>query len=130
MTTIKDWTENHIKHKNLMKNDLKDLKVQDDIIIAVHNDYEEEFLLREILTDDLLEKIKEGKKTVVCLNVRENVDWLHKNWELLHKNQYLTFIFLNPKTNSKWMVKPHIHEKICDKESLKEGLVSMHENIS
>ena len=69
------------------------------------------------------------KLTLVLLNKKENVDLIVSGWPHLIKKSNLSVLFVNPETNNKWSINPHIHDKIADKKSLKKGLLSIFESV-
>ncbi|MBI2133309.1 hypothetical protein HYU11_01360 [Candidatus Woesearchaeota archaeon] len=66
--------------------------------------------------------------TIVTFNTKENLKSLTEKWGNLAEKK-LTLIMVNPfsKPEEKWIIVPHVHEKICDKASLRQGLKTMHE---
>jgi hypothetical protein len=41
----------------------------------------------------------------------------------------LTVIFVNPKLNEKWLLKPAVHAAVADKTSLRLGLQAMYDTV-
>jgi hypothetical protein len=48
-----------------------------------------------------------------------------KEFSTLAAKNDLTVLFVNPKQNEKWSMKPAVHAAVADKESLKAGLTTM-----
>ena len=65
------------------------------------------------------------------LNSKENLDFLMNKWNKLIKFDKLTIFFVNPfsELEKKWFISPYVHNKICDKDSLKLGLKTMFETV-
>ncbi len=85
-----------------------------------------------VIVDDKLsaDQASDAPDMIVCLNTKANVDTLIRSWEEFSKPDNLTMVFANPETNEKWLLKPHHHDKVADKKSLKQGLLSMSEAIT
>ncbi|MBR9698973.1 hypothetical protein GOV09_00765 [Candidatus Woesearchaeota archaeon] len=69
--------------------------------------------------------------TIITLNRRKNVEFLHDNWKRLSSLPELKIYFINPFSTSekRWIIHPFTHNKICDEESLKTGLLAMFETV-
>lgn len=61
----------------------------------------------------------------------ENILAVYKAWEPLSKNSSLLVVFANPfsATEDKWILKPFLHNKVCDLNSLLQGLKAMSELV-
>lgn len=129
MKELIDWTQNHIKHKDLI---LKKPEKVDDKGTSINLHYKEKIQHYEIMKDlDL--KIKPDEKnhyTVVCENSELNFSKLIKNWTEISKVKNLTIFFVNTKTGEKWHINPHIHNMIADPASLENGLKTMYDTAN
>ena len=64
---------------------------------------------------------------VIVENSRENVQAVIDCWKEAITFEKLTILFLDVNTGNKWIIRPHIHEKIAEPKTLAQGLLSLHE---
>ena len=125
---LKEWVVNHIKQKDLVKNNLISYKEEDQKVLC---EYKEGIKGVYYFGENLeLSKIKSVKteiaSTFVCFANEHNFKILVDNWGLFKSKQNLSFIFLNPNIAEKWVIKPFVHAKIADPTTLKQGLRTMY----
>jgi hypothetical protein len=96
----------------------------------------EQFVIAAPSLDDingLLSKLKnkDGNYSIVTFNNRNNFKELLNNWDKLVEFRLLNIFFVNPFSNldKRWIIYPHTHNKICDKESLEKGLKTMFDMV-
>lgn len=124
-----DWTEQYIRHKDLIARKLKSLKRENGRIVAEFKDSKRSFVCLPVL-NNFLEESSEGL-TIVTFNTQYNLSTLVSMWDKVSSYQNLCIIFINPlsTTEKRWMIFPHTHDKICDEESLESGLRSLFEGV-
>ncbi len=68
---------------------------------------------------------------IVTLNNKPNRQKLAELWKFLAQYKLLTIYFANPfsQGEKKWVLIPHIHDKICDAASLITGFNSLSELV-
>ncbi len=119
---ISIWTERYVQYKNALirgivenKNGRIELKTKDKTT---------SYIPTESLGDS------PENCTIITYNTKQNFERLIKNWDMLVEKK-ATVIFINPlsKLDDKWIVAPHIHQKISEKASLKRGLKTMSESV-
>jgi hypothetical protein len=128
MSELKDWTIHYIKQKNSVKGDLVKMAEHPNKIVCEYKDHHAEFYFQENLALDVIKSV--GDKEVcffICTCNEHNFKLLVDNWDLLKTRSGFTFIFLNPGLAEKWIIKPHIHAKVADPATLKQGLRTMYE---
>ncbi len=124
-----EWTKEYIKFKDMLKKQNTSVDYFDNKIIVTQKDNKINYLIDDNL-NNIIKDIEDIKEIyLVCLNTKKNVDVMEDNWKILTQNPKLTIIFVEPDLNVKWLIKPHIHNKIIDGENLKEGLLSLHRGI-
>jgi hypothetical protein len=123
-----EWTSRYIDHLNSFKQNVISKDIKGKMILCKYKDGPHLFIIEEIILDKVIEKIKEGSITLVCLNKKENIAFIINNWTSL-KNPKLKIMFVNPNLNLHWSFIPVVHKKIADPQSLKLGLKSMYESI-
>ncbi len=129
LDSLKEWSINFVKHKDIFNNRLIDFKVLQDMIEFEFKDKKHLYIILPELTDSLKEKIRDSFITIVCLNKKDNLNYVIKNWDMFIKNKELNIIFVNPIINDKWILNPYVHEIISEKESLSQGLKTLFEGV-
>ena len=127
---LTEWTINFINHKASIKNDLQKIIKDKDGLKAIYDD-KEVFVIIEPFMDDfdlLFEKLEKDKYiSIVLFNTVENFDIILEKWKRFIDFDKLTIYFVNmfSSTETKWVVKPFLHNKITEEKALKIGLKSM-----
>jgi hypothetical protein len=67
----------------------------------------------------------------VTLNKKGNLKFLADSWKAISAVKEISIIFINPDSqlDTKWIIRPYVHSRICDDNSLKLGLKSMFETV-
>ncbi|MBU0667276.1 MAG: hypothetical protein ABIC91_05115 [Nanoarchaeota archaeon] len=126
---LKEWTVYYVKNKDLINRKLKSFDESSDRINFHFKDFDHTYYIRETLNSDVFDISNiHGKKSIVCLASRENLDFLIKHWNEFKTFQDSSLIFVDLSSNNKWLINPFVHNKICDEESLVMGLKTMFEN--
>ena len=126
---LKEWVIHHVKQKDLVKKDLVSYKEEKDRVVC---DYKEgrkgTYYCSENLELSKMKAVKDDETVnFVCVCNEHNFKILVSNWDLFKTKQNLTFIFLNPGLEEKWIIKPFVHAKIADPVTLKQGLRTMYD---
>ncbi len=125
---LAEWGGVFIKQRDLVKREIDSVEKTNEGFLIMKKGGAKD---RVIVSEDLQpEKLRSNVGIMICINNKINVDAVHKNWKLFSKHEKLLVVFANPKTNEKWILKPHLHNRIAEKESLKEGLMSMSFSIN
>lgn len=129
MDSLKEWTINFVKHKDIFAKKLKEYEEKKDQIVFHFKDNNKIFLVKPLLDEETFGFLKEDfSRAIVCSADRKNLKFLIDNWDKFKDAKSFTLIFANPETNAKWLLNPKTHNDICDEESLVQGLESMYEN--
>jgi hypothetical protein len=126
---LKEWSINFVKHRDMFNKKLVDFKVLQDMIEFEFKDKKHLYIILPDLGDGLKERVKDGFITIVCLNKKNNLDYVIKNWNMFIKNKKLNLIFVNPHINDKWILNPSVHDMVSDHESLTQGLKTLFEGV-
>jgi len=102
---------------------------EDEIICDYKDKGQITYLIYDNLADLVFDNINTGTFVVVCLNKKENVLVLTKEWNKFIKNNEVKILFVNPELNKNWSINPSLHNKFCDTKNLKMGLLSLFEQI-
>ena len=129
---LREWAVGYVKHRDILTKNIIYIKEELDRVIVKFKDKEQIFLIRPTADNSLIQEINKDKNiNIVMLNSKENLDFLIKNWSKLIKFEKLTIFFINPFSglDTKWFISPYVHDRICDKDSLKFGLKTMFETV-
>ncbi len=129
--SLNEWCINFVKHKDIFNKKLIDHKIKKDKIEFNYKDKKQVYVIMPILNQGINNYLKNkfNNLNIVCLNKKENLNFLKLKWREFVKYENLKIFFVNPKINNKWVIKPNIHDKISDKENFSQGLKSMFENV-
>ena len=124
-----EWTKHYIKFKDQFKKQIQKTTYETNLIIVKTKTETIKYFITEKLENSIKLKNKEkNEKTIlVCLNSKENLKTITTKWDELI-NEQLTIIFVNPKTNEKWLIQPKTHNKIAEK--IKDSLKILYESIN
>ncbi len=125
MNELLEWSENYLKNRDLTLRKIVSLKVDEknDLIDVKFKDKAVKHHIYPILDEKVLNGT--GSRVIVCLNSKENFDFLIKNWGKISKIKDFSMLFVNLKHNDKWLINPYVHSMIADPESLESGLKTM-----
>lgn len=125
MNELLEWTENYLKNRDLTLRKIVSLKVDEknSVIDVKFKDKAVKHQVYVELNDKIFLGV--GSRVIVCLNSKDNFDFLIKNWSKLSKIKDFSIIFVNLKHNDKWLINPYVHSMIADPESLESGLKAM-----
>ncbi len=116
---LREWALIHVRHKSAYQ-ELQDIKEESDRLLFVYP--------QDTLVVLVKERLKlpdgEGRRLIVTLQTRENLQELLTNWDAYSRQKDLTITFANPAKNEQWSLKPWLHAKIADK-NLAQGIRSM-----
>lgn len=126
---ILSWTEEYIKYKDTIHRKLAkiDKNTQKKEVICTQKDGStQKYVCLDDLTEINTKDIQNLK--ISCLNTKQNVDWLIKNWDDI-KDTNTTFMFANPTQSIHWSINPKFHDSVTEKTNLKQGLKALFESI-
>ena len=127
-----EWAINYEKHRDIIRREIVDIESSvDEYDLKINYQEKNKFILvMPVLAniEDLRLKLKEGKSvTIITINSMQNLDFLIANWNGLIDFPEFTIIFMNPfsLTDKRWMIRPHVHNKITENNALRKGLNTM-----
>lgn len=127
--SLLEWTEAYVKYKDSVQRKIKSIdadKEKQSLKIQNKDDSSSLYICIPLLSALDPKNLKDEK--VVCLNKKENVDWLASKWDTL-KDKKCIFLFVNLKRSENWAINPFMHHNITDKTALKPGLKALFESI-
>ena len=122
-----EWAGHYLRARDAMERKLKSLDTLPDKLVAHYKDRDVTFFAEQDLTAK--HASASGVVTIVTLQKKANFDVLVQQFSTFAQNANLTIIFVNPKLNEKWLIKPSVHVAVADKSSLKTGLSAMFETV-
>ena len=133
---LKEWTVRHFKNRDLMLQNIEDIKEAEEYVDIKYKDRLQRYYLIGFLTDDNFSKIKNDIAkdqfcTIILFNTRANLDFVVKAWNDLIKNRKLSIMFINPfsKTDKLWSFYPATHNYIAEGKGIKSGLSALFMNV-
>jgi L-ribulose-5-phosphate 3-epimerase UlaE len=135
-----EWATTYIKHRDIMRQQIASIETKDSIIHVKNKDKKvHDYFIEESLTNikALLEAAKKSDKDqnyfihIITKNTENNLNILIQRWQQFCIHERLTVYFVNQNsiTEKKWIVKPWLHNKISDPDSLETGLKSLFSTV-
>lgn len=128
---LTEWSLNFINCMNSFKKNLDKININKN---EIHCYFHEKRLFIYIVIETLNENFfyylnlyKNENLIFVCLNKKDNLNFLIDNWQELIKKKDLKFIFVNIDENLYWVLIPYYHNIISD--NLRLGLKALFESI-
>lgn len=126
---LADWFVRYTKNRDLLFKKISEVKEEGCKIIITQKDGSVVHYYVEPFPDDFekLAEMPEEQKGIVVYNSKDNFDRMMNAWKKLSETKGLTIYLVNPfsKLDKRWIINPHVHNKISDKVSLAMGLNSM-----
>tara|TARA_B100000315_G_C14539047_1_gene569933 strand:- start:1009 stop:1455 length:447 start_codon:yes stop_codon:yes gene_type:complete len=126
-----DWAKHFFKHKDVLTKTIEDIKETDSGLHISKKDMDMEVIVKPVVED--VEKLsidKDKKYSLIFLNNKENFEKIVSEWNTLKMFPLLTIYFINPfSPEQKWVIQPHVHDRISDRESFKSGIKSLFETV-
>jgi hypothetical protein len=123
---LKTWAENYFKSRDAFQKSIQSIEQLPNGIMITYKDKKEKIIVSLTLSE-INEPELQDAAALITINSSDNVDFLAENWKKFLKYPHLKVYFINPfsLTEKKWVISPHVHDKICDSVALKQGLLSM-----
>lgn len=127
---LNEWAVHHIRFKDSMKKQIKELKASKDHIEVIEKKETKEYYVTEDI-NKALDKVSDDqhKQIIITTNTLENVKALIKRWNEVIDKKHVSLIFANTKQNLSWHANPKSHDFVTEKGKLKDSLMSLHESI-
>ena len=131
LEVIMGWGASYIKHRDLMNGKIKELKIEKDRLLIENKDGSHDLVVG--LTDLSKMSISGVKLPTIfiTLNKKDNLKFLIDKWKDISAVKEISIIFINPDSqlDTKWIIRPFVHARVCDDSTLKQGLKSMFETV-
>ncbi len=131
---LMEWFERYIKNRDLVFRKIESIEQKDSKLIVKHKN-------GEVITYHIcpfpqdfvtvLNNLDDDKNNLVVYNSEENFNSLIKNWAKLTTCSNLSLFFINPFSNQekRWVIKPYVHARISEQESVEQGLRTLYEMV-
>ncbi len=120
---LAEWLIIYLKHQDMMKKSIRSIEKDGAVVIVEKDSGQEEWLIEEELKLHTL-----GVTGIVTLNKKKNLTTLIEKWNSI-TDSTVKIVFVNPKTNEKWLLVPSHHARVADEKGLKAGLQSLFSSI-
>ncbi|MBI2581393.1 hypothetical protein HYV85_06365 [Candidatus Woesearchaeota archaeon] len=137
---MKEWALRYVRHRDIAARKISGLKDTGYGFVIVNNDgsstgcFVQPSLqgVKPALFATAAVADKESKESmrnilIVTLSNSENIQAVYRMWDVLAANSGMLVVFANPFSalEDKWVLKPHLHNRVCDRGSLLQGLRAM-----
>ncbi|MBI3037136.1 hypothetical protein HYY73_05315 [Candidatus Woesearchaeota archaeon] len=133
---LKQWALRYVRHRDIHAKKIAAIKDTDYGFLIANNDGTSASCTIALsfkgVSKEFISASAAGKSAlVVTLSNEENIQSVYSVWDALAASQGLLIIFANPfsATEDKWVLKPFLHNKVCDRNSLLQGLKAMSELV-
>lgn len=129
---LAEWTVKFLENKDSVRRSIVKIERKENGFIVNYKENARRFGIMPSLDANFLNGLKENESIgIVTLNNPENIKFVHSNWSKLASFRMLSIYFTNPfsSTDRVWILNPYVHNSICDKSSLLQGLKSMSEMV-
>ena len=131
---LADWFVRYIKNRDVTFRKISEIHEDEDLVTVSEKSGKKTIYKVIPFPDDFTAvaiAIEEEHKGIIVYNSRENFDKLISSWKKLIKMPSLVIYFINPfsKLDKRWIIRPSVHARISDEESLEQGLTSMFQMV-
>ncbi|NOZ80879.1 MAG: hypothetical protein GXP63_04355 [DPANN group archaeon] len=139
MATAKEhlasWTRKYFENRNLYLHNIRDIKDTEQGLDIIYKDKTVSFFIMPSLEPEtFLSKAqdKKGNYGIACYNTKENLQQLIGSWSVLTAYPSLSVYFVNPFADgdTRWIIRPKVHDQVTEKASLKLGLQTLFEGVA
>ena len=126
-----DWSIRFLENKDVIRKEIVNIEKDKNNFTIHYKDKLGRFFVEPVLRDDIFKIKNEDYIVFITLNNMANIKFVVSNWTKLIKFKFLSIYFINPCSSSDkvWIIRPYIHDRICDKASLELGLRAMAEMV-
>ena len=134
-SVLKEWTLTYLQNRDLLTRTIVSVaKDKDgwDLVITTKTEPRYVKIVPDLaVLNQVIGKFDDNNVLIVTLNTKSNIDLLASQWTDVIGFKKLNIMFVNPNSNQdkKWVILPHIHERISERKALKLGLMSLFSNV-
>ena len=130
---LKEWAIRYVKHRDLAVKKIAEIRSASFGFLIVNNDGTSTNCLVQpsLAAFNPAAAEIETRAMLITLNNDWNIQAVYNVWDRLAAKKDLLIVFVNPfsATEEKWVLKPYLHNKVCDRRSLLLGLRAMAELV-
>ena len=130
---IKEWAVIYVRHRDLATKKIAEIKDATFGFVIVNNDRTSINCVVQPSMGGFNSNSGEiqDNSLIVTLNNELNLQAVYKAWGKLSAKKDLVILFINPFSvpEQKWVLKPHLHDLVCDRKSLLQGMRTMAELV-
>ncbi len=120
-----EWAKKYVRHKDMHTKAIRSVEEKGSALLVAEHQGKKMVYCMPLLSV-YQPSAEYAGHLLVSYNTRKNIEALFKGWDFFSKQKDLTIIFLNPMHHdSKWVLKPYIHNRITEPSALKKGLLAM-----
>ena len=132
--SLKQWALRYVRHRDLPLKKIAEIKDADFGFVLANNDGTSTSCIIQVSLKDVNRDFISATAAatlVVTLSNGENIKAVYSMWDAVAACQSLLVIFVNPFSalEDKWLLRPYLHNKVCDRSSLLQGLKAMAELV-
>ena len=129
---LKEWLSYYIKNRDIHLRRIERLRETENGFEACLKDRQREAYVVSIeLNTGALSGLSAERLFLVVPNTQKNLGLLIEKWRELASIKNLTIIFVNPRSSleTRWLINPYVHSRVCDDKALAQGLKAMFETV-
>ena len=130
---IIDWMKHFLNSRNLIFKTIETIEPHERYDLYVKHKTKDQYVLAEPYFGlNTIGKLSADKHIILAgFNTEENFQFLVERWKQLAALPNLSVYIINPlsEPDTKWVISPYVHQRICDNSSLKTGLRAMFETV-
>ncbi len=127
---LKQWALLYVKHRDIPVKKITNIKDADYGFVIANNDGTATSCVIQPSFKAVSSQFAKSVM-IVTLSNEDNIKAVYGVWDALAANPVLLIVFANPFSaqEEKWVLKPFLHNKVCDRASLLQGLKAMAELV-
>jgi len=133
---LTEWLVHYLKNKDLLLRRIVSIEQDKEgaDVLATFKDKKQYFTVCPFIKNvqELITALDKEKHIAwVVFNTAGNLSIIMEQWKQIAEFRNLSIYFVNPfsATDKRWIIFPHTHERISEKESLEAGLKALFESV-
>lgn len=133
---LKEWLVNYIKNRDILLKQIASIDEKNkewDLVVKTKAGVERYYIIMPEIGNfgEIEKRLCDEAITLVVFNTRKNLDAVIENWKKIVSLPNFSILFVNPESEleKKWLVFPHTHEKVTEKESFVRGLKALYQTV-
>jgi len=127
MENIIEWAKLYLKHKDIVKKNIIDIKEDNNSLFIETKEGKELGICSEDLPIDIPNLEQYNKLYIFVKHKKENLNALIQRWEELTHIKILLIFFVDYKKDKKWIISPFSHSKVAS-DNIEKSLKALYSN--